>query len=194
MSLTERELHLARSVARKAASKWTLAEEDDLASELTLWLIEHLPVVERYRADPQGEGRLFVALRRRATKWCAREQVIRSGGQLVDDEPYTLDQVERALPFIFEDVPQTTLHDGTGFDGAHGQALVILTDLKGAFQDMPEQVRETIVLRFRDGLSYTDMGRLTGISSEASKKRVQRAVMRMRERLSGTYAPAHDVR
>ena len=194
MTVTERELALAKSVARKVGSKWSLAEVDDLASELALWLVEHESVLERYRADEFGEGKLFVSLRRRATKWCAREQMIRSGGPLEDFEPYTVAQVERALPFIFEDIPQTVHVEGTPFNGGHGLALVILTDLRGAFQDMPEQVRETIALRFRDGMSFTDMGRLTGISGEAAKKRVQRAVRRMRDHLSGSDESEVDVR
>jgi RNA polymerase sigma factor (sigma-70 family) len=164
-----------------------MVDAEDLASELILWLFEHEQTVERYRTEDYGEPKLFVALRRTASKYCVKEQESRTGSPLFDDDPYTIGQVERALPFIFEEIPQTVLTDFTSqvHPGSHGMALAIITDLRGAFQDMPEQVRETLTLRFRDGLTFTDMGRLTGISGEAAKKRVTRAVRRVRDRLSG---------
>lgn len=185
--ITDREIALANNVARKAASKWSLVEAEDLASTLCLWMVEHASTVARYRTADGGDAHLFVALRRVATRYCVREQAARSGGPLIDDAQYTVDQVERALPFVFEDVPQSEYAEvggaAIGYRGTHSEALAIVTDLRGAVQDMPEEVRETIYLRFRDGLSYTDMGRLTGISGEAAKKRVTRAVRRVRDRL-----------
>ena len=187
MSINERELTLARKVAYRVASKWSMVDVEDLASELILWLFEHEETVERFRLEEFGEPKLFVALRRTASKYCVKEQESRTGSPLFDDDPYTVGQVERALPFIFEEIPQTVVHDfAVGLHpGSHGMALAIITDLRGAFQDMPEQVRETLTLRFRDGLTFTDMGRLTGISGEAAKKRVTRGVRRLRDRLSG---------
>lgn len=185
MSINDRELSLARKVAYKTASKWSMVDVEDLASELILWLFEHEETVERYRAEEFGEPKLFVALRRRASKYCVREQEARTGSPLFDADPYTVEQVERALPFIWEDIPQTVLPEFSSVPHSHGLALAIITDLRGAFQDMPEQVRETLTLRFRDGLTFTEMGRLTGISGEAAKKRVTRAVRRVRDRLSG---------
>lgn len=196
VSINERELTLARKVAYRVASKWSMVDVEDLASELILWLFEHEATVARYRFEEFGEPKLFVALRRTASKYCVKEQESRTGAPLFDDDPYTIGQVERGLPFIFEDIPQTVLPEfgGESYKGSPGMALVILTDLRGAFQDMPEQVRETLTLRFRDGLTFADMGRLTGISGEAAKKRVTRAVRRLRDRLSGADDEASAVR
>lgn len=198
MSVNEHELSLARRIARRSAGKWSLVEYDDLASELALWLFEHQDTVARYREEEHGEAKLFVALRRVASKYCARVQSERSGGPLAVDSQWTLGQIERALPFIFEDIPQSvvstvsyTSEDGEPFEvalnysGAHSEALTLVTDLRIAFFEMPAEVKETIALHFRDGMSFAEMGRLTGLSREASRKRVKRSVTRMRDFLSG---------
>ena len=196
MTLTDKDLTLARKVAYRVGSKWSLVEIDDLTSELTLWMVEHADTVARYRDEEHGEAKLFVALRRLATKYSVREQTVRSGGPLMDDDPYTVEQVERALPYLFEETPQTTVHEhpGARWDGSHGLALTIMTDMRGAFADLPPQVQETLTLRFRDGLSFADMATLTGITKRAAKHRVDRAVRRLRDHLSGRTEQGFDVR
>jgi RNA polymerase sigma factor (sigma-70 family) len=190
--LTDAEMEMARRIGRKVASKWSAAEQDDVTSELYLWLVEHKDVVTRYRDDPYGEQKLFVALRRRASKYAYREQVVRAGGRLAeDDSPYTLEQIERALPYIFEDIPQTVAyeHPETGasnYRGEPNRALDLILDLRMAVADLPEPVRETIVLRFRDGLTNKQIGDLTGVSQEAARKRVHSSVRRVKESLTSS--------
>lgn len=197
MTITDHEIALARRIARRSASKWSLVEYDDLASELVLWLFEHGDTVTRYR-EAEAEGKLFVALRRQASKYCARVQAERSGGALATDSQWTTGQIQRALPFIFEDIPQSLVQtvayrgdNGEPFEvplnysGTHSEALALVTDLRAAFYEMPEEVKETITLHFRDGMSFAEMGRLTGLTREASRKRVQRAVTRLRAFLDG---------
>lgn len=185
--ITDHELGLARKIARRWSQKWSLVEYDDLASELVLWLYEHESAVERYRED-ELEGKLFVALRRHASKYCAREQSERSGGPIEVDSPYTVGQIERALPFVFEGIPQSTYATigevAPTYSGTHSEALAIIIDLRSALVDMPDEVRESIVLRFRDGMSFTEIGRLTGMTRQAATARVSRAVTRLRDSLS----------
>ena len=195
--ILDSELALAHRVARRWSQKWRAVDYDDIASELVLWLFENEDAVERYRFEELGEGKLFVALRRQASRFCVREQEEANGGTLEPDAPYTLGQIERALPFIFEDIPQSAYQTVTvsvedtevevapGYRGTHSEALAILTDLRGAVADLPDEVREVIVLKFRDGYSYTEIGRLTGTTRQAATKRVQRAVTRLRDDLAG---------
>lgn len=186
--ILDSELDLARKIARRWSDKWRLVEYDDLASTLVLWLFENEETVERYRFEEFGEGKLFVTLRRQASKYCAREQSERQGGPLDIDAPYTVGQIERALPYIFEDVPQSTYatvgNYAPSYSGTHSEALAIITDLRGAYLDQPDEVQETVALRFRDGMSYTEIGRLTGTTRQAATARVTRAVARLHSYLA----------
>lgn len=189
--LLDNEIEMARRIGKRVASKWSAAEQDDVVSELFLWLVEHQDVVRRYRDDPYGEQKLFIALRRKASKFAYREQVVRAQGRLSeDDSPYTTEQIERALPYIFEDIPQTVAYENpdTGastYRGEPNRAVDLILDLRAAVDDLPEQVRETICLRFRDGLTNKQIGELVGISQEAARKRVHASVRRVKEYLAG---------
>lgn len=194
MTITEAELTLAQRLAHRTAQKWTAVEAEDLASDLTLWLFENADAVARYRDEEGGEGKLYVALRRHASKYCAKEQAVRSGAPLDHDAEYTTAQIERALPFVFEDFVQSTVHvdpstgaplTGSVYAGDYGVAMAVLMDLRGAYADMPHEVKLVLALRFRDGLTYNEIADLTGCTKRTAIRRVARAVQRVRDHLCG---------
>ena len=92
-TITESELSTARSVARKAASKWSLVEPEDLEQSLILWLYENKATVKRYQSDSEGPIKLLIALRRRANTICAKEQSERSGKALDSNAKYSIGQI-----------------------------------------------------------------------------------------------------
>lgn len=51
-------------------------------------------------------------------------------------------------------------------------------------QPLPREERLVLLLRLQGGLSFEEIGVLLGISREASKKRAQRGLRRLRERLA----------
>ena len=188
--IAEKELALARRIAHKIGSRWTAVEVEDLEQELILWLFENQGHVERYRTEEGGESKLYVALKRKASKQCAREQTIRSGAPLDVNATYSIAQIERALPFVFEDIPQSIalenpVSGAVQYHGEPGQALAVMTDIRGAFQDLPTEMKRVLQLRFREGLTYQDIGALSGMTLNGAKKRVRRAVTRMQEILDG---------
>lgn len=188
--IAEKELALARRIARKIGSRWSAVEVEDLEQDLILWLFENQDHVERYRTEEGGESKLYVALKRKASKQAAREQTIRSGAPLDVNASYSIAQIERALPFVFEDIPQSVAVENpvTGavnYHGEHSQALAVMTDIRGAFQDLPSEMKLVLQLRFRDGLTYQDIGDMSDMTLNGAKKRVRRAVTRMQEILDG---------
>lgn len=187
--ISDHELTLAKKVAYKTAQRWNYIEGEDLASELTLWLFENSEQVGRYRSDEGGEGKLFVALRRQASKYCARETRERTGQPLDYHAEYSLDQVERALPYVFEDTPQSVVtvdpHTGEPIGtSSNGLAQAVMADIKGAFADLPKEVQLVLSLKFRDGLTYSEIASLTDTSIASAQRRVKRAVVRMRDGLT----------
>jgi DNA-directed RNA polymerase specialized sigma24 family protein len=184
--ITSEEFDLARRVAYRVASKWPMVEMDDAQSELYLWLVEHADDVIRYRVEPGGEAKLFVALRRECGKYCAKETQARTGAPLDASLSYSKQQVERVLPFIFEDLPQQVVvtHPQTGAAvhaqaNGGGEALAMLLDVRTSFLDLPAEVRMVLTMRFRDELTFKEIGALTGLSDAGAKKRVDRGVARI---------------
>ncbi|HLP97637.1 MAG TPA: sigma-70 family RNA polymerase sigma factor [Sideroxyarcus sp.] len=178
------EIALARKVAASTARRWRLVDRDDLTSALLLWLFEHAEQVERYRNEA-AEPKLYVALRREAAKWCAKETREVTGQPLDYHDEYTSEQVVRAMPYVFEDTPVTTARDADNVDD-HSSALAIMTDFKNAYRDQPADVKEILALRFRDGLTEQQIAELTGASQPTVHRRVKRAVERVRRTLCGT--------
>jgi DNA-directed RNA polymerase specialized sigma24 family protein len=184
------ELVLAKRISISVGSKWSAVEIDDLTSELILWLYAHADTVRRYRTEEGGQGKLFVALRRTAGRYCVKAQEARTGGPLETDAPYSTAQIERAMPYIFEPIPETTVFEKYGKPaGAYptdgGKVRAILLDVSIAYDALPPEHKTVLTLRFRDGLTYTDIGALTGVSDVAARARVIRALERTRDYLSG---------
>lgn len=184
------ELRLAERVAQRIGSKWTAVEQDDLTSHLYLWLVENLKAVERWRAE-DSEGKLYVSLRREAAKYCAREQAARVGRPIQAGNFYTTDLLDRALPFVFEDTPQTTVttHPMTGqpmgIPTESDRAVSIMADIRGAFYGLNREIKQVLEWRYRDGLTLEEIGELRGITKDGAKKQVDRAVSRLSDALSG---------
>ncbi len=188
--VTEHELKLAEKVAWRIGSKWTAVEIDDLQQHLFLWLVENWRTLERWRNEPGDNGKLYVSLRREAAKFCAKEQAA-SVGRPLYDEFYTPELLRRALPFIFEDTPVTSVNvnPGTGqpvqVPNESNLALTIITDIRQAFWGLNPEVRQVLIWRFQDGLSLEEVGELRGISKDGAKKAVDRAIHRLADSLAG---------
>ena len=77
--ITAAEIKLAEKVAWRVGSKWQAVEIDDLQSHLYLFMAENVKHLVRWRDEPGDNGKLYVALRREAARYCAKEQAARVG-------------------------------------------------------------------------------------------------------------------
>lgn len=185
------ELKVAERVALRVGSKWSAVETDDLTSHLYLWLVTNTRALERWRAEGEGEGKLYVALRREAAKYAAKEQAARVGRPIDAGNFYNVGLVGRALPFIFEESPQTVVAEnpvtGQAFEpaGDSGLALTILTDIRSAFYGLNREIRQVLEWRYRDGLTYEEIGELKSLTKQGAKKQVDRGVSRLVDALGG---------
>lgn len=187
------EMNVAERVGKRIAGRWSSVDADDVISHLYLWILENTASVIRWRSEEGGEGKLYVSLRREAAKFCASEEAVAVGRPLYADNFYNPEMLERALPFVFEDTPQTTVLENpvTGAvesrwsPDASNNAVAIMADIRGALYGLNFEIRETLELRFRDGLTFEELGELSGISKVGAKKRVDRAIERLSQSLSG---------
>lgn len=189
--LEPNELKLAEKVAYRIGSRWSAVEVDDLTSHLYLWLVTNVKNVERWRGEDAGEGKLYVSLRREAAKYSAKEQAARVGRPIAVGNFYTADLLDRALPYVFEDTPQTTALEnpvtgqaqsvGSQFD----RAVTIMADIRGAFYGLNPEIRRVLEWRYRDGLTFEEIGDLRNVTKDGAKKQVERAVSRLVDALAG---------
>lgn len=188
---TADELRLAANIARKYGARWSSVEVEDVQSVLYLWLCEHMPKVERWRAEPNGKGKLLVTLKREALKFCTRETAARQGQPLNRENFYNEAMLERALPFVFEAWPETTVRQnpttGQALDRPFefSNALTIMADISGAFHGLPADMKELLELRFRDGLTFDEIGELRGSSKQGAQQLIQRCIKRLCDSLAG---------
>jgi RNA polymerase sigma factor (sigma-70 family) len=191
--ITPEEMKVAERVGKRAASRWRNVEADDVISELYLWLAMNREPIDRWKSEEGGQGKLFVTLRREAAKYCAKEEATMIGRPLRQDNFYTVDLVKRALPYVFEPVPQTTAQVNpvtgesysTGSPESFGNAQAIIADIRGALYGINREMREILELRYRDGLTLEEIGELSEVTKVAAKNRIDRAVKRLSDALSG---------
>jgi DNA-directed RNA polymerase specialized sigma24 family protein len=190
LKIEPHELKLAEKVAARIGAKWSAVDIDDLTSHLYLWLFTNLRRVERWRAE-EGDGKLYVSLRSEAAKFCAKEQAAAVGRPINEGNFYTPEILDRALPYIFEDIPQTTVkvNPVTGQPEATSLepnlALTLLADIKGAFYGLHRRLQEELEWRYRDGLTLEEIGELRGLTKDGAKKRIDKALERLAGKLAG---------
>lgn len=191
ITLLPEELQKAEMVAYRIGSKWSAVEVDDLTSHLYLWLVENRDTVAQWRQEEDGGGKLYVSLRREAAIYCAREQAARIGRPITENRYYSVEMLDRALPYIFEASPQTNVivNPITGkpdyIPGEFNKAVSILAEIKGAFYGLNHDLRTLIEYRYRDGLTYEEIGELREITKMGAQKQVERAVSRLSDALAG---------
>jgi len=185
------ELKLARDIARRIGSRWSQVEVEDVESTLTLWVFEHSKNVERWRSEERGWGKLFVALKREALKYCTRETAAKVGQPITRENFYNEAMLTRTLPFLFEAWPETTVRQNVVTGKAiekpfeYNNALTIMADISGAFYGLSSDVREVLEWRFRDGLTFEEIASLKGVTKEGASKMVERCVKRLSDKLAG---------
>lgn len=189
--LEPHELKVAERVASRIGSRWSAVEVDDLTGHLYLWLVTNIKAVERWRSEDAGEGKLYVSLRREAAKYSAKEQAARVGRPIQAENFYNAALVERALPYIFEDLPQTTVTENpvsgevATVPSEFDTAVALLADIRGAFYGLNAEMRAVLEWRFRDGLNYEEIGELRKVTKDGARKQVERAMSRLVDALAG---------
>ena len=190
LHLEPQELKMAEKVAARIGSRWSAVEIDDLTSHLYLWLLNNVRHLEKWRLE-EGDGKLYVSLRSEAAKYCAKEQAAAIGRPIKEGNFYTVEMLDKALPFIFEEIPQTTVtvNPSTGhsenYRSESGEAMAIIVDIRQAFHGLHSKLKEELAWRYRDGLTFREIGELRNLTEMGAKLRIDKAVSRLADKLAG---------
>ncbi len=182
-SITKEEHQLADRIAYDIGSRWQTIEIEDLNSHLYLWLYEHQKQVARFRLS-EGDGELFVSLKREAIKYCAAETAKKINRPLDADKFYNREMIKRTLPYLFEGWPEiaTSVNPVTDQplgNGSDGEVLAILLDLRSAFIKLNQSDQTVLRLKFADGLTLNEIGEIRGLAKTSIHSQIDKALGRM---------------
>lgn len=194
IEITQREIALAGRVASRVAEKWSLAETEDLQSELILWLYDNASTVARYRFEEKGEGKLYVALRRTAGRIAAMEQVARSGSYLDADAKYSITQIENALTAMFDNVDvgairvnPVTHEPIQTWDPRIEEAKLIVLEVRSAWELLDDLSQLMVAWRYMNELTYREIADLSGMSPTGARKKLKHILRKIQASVDGSF-------
>lgn len=180
----ELEMRDAQRVGRYVARSWPNVDAEDVVAELLLWLCQNGKHLERWREEgAHGSNKLRVALAREARKYARKEHNVVTGSQgRAEDSGYEVYEVEAVLRYIFDN------EDWAAVGQYSTGPLAALADISGALNGMSKDDRKILFLRYGQDKAFREVGDLLECSEDAARMRNERALTRLRQRLSGEGA------
>lgn len=177
-------MNIARTIAIQTSRKWRLTEYEDVLSELYLWLTIKASkgVLERYRHEQYGMQKLYVGMKRYATQYAIKEYELKTGDKLMpfndkgEQYAYTIEQLNAALYVLwdFQDVIMTE---------NNGKLQDIMLSLKLAFDKLNYAEQIILQYKYREGLTYKEIGQQLDCKEDAARMRIKRLVNRLQKNI-----------
>lgn len=188
---------IAASVSRNYPS---FIDAADTEQHLWVWLYEkRTSVLQTVEDDPQNwEAKIASTMRKVASDHCAKEKAAIEGYDTSDLYRYSIPKIKELLPdsFDYSDWQKFGLK-GDGQPTARIQAnqtgdrVAELVDVRAAIISLPHDTKKMLYLTHVFKYSAENLAAEFGISEEAAKKRLQRALGAIQKAL-GRRAPEQD--
>lgn len=193
--ITESEIKLAKQGAMSAhRSARGLVRADDLIQEANLWMVAHMDKVTQWREEGRhGQNKLRHACKQWCLKIVARERRRVSGLQPGDLHYYTSAMISELLPAIWnpDDWQTSSMLDTSELKGPSrpsegNNRIAMIVDVRTAFYALPKDDQYVLFMLYKDaGMSYDMLGEILGVHERTVRRREERALERMVERLGG---------
>jgi DNA-directed RNA polymerase specialized sigma24 family protein len=175
---------MVRDVARSASSVFPqYVTSEDTEGHLWVWVYEKKSQIQKAVEDgPEWERKIASTLRKVASDYCAREKAAVEGYSVEDLYRYTIPKIKALLPDVFDYTDwQSFGLKGDGQPSAKPQAnqtgdrIAELVDIRSAVKALPEETKQLLYLVHIYHYTAENVADHFGISTEAAKKRMQRA-------------------
>lgn len=183
---------LVKDVARSVSNGYpSYVTSDDTEGHLWVHMYERKGSFARIVDEGDGwEARIGSILRSEANNYCAKEKAAAEGYSVDDLYRYSLPQIRLLLDdvFSYEDWQSFGLH-GDGQPVAKIQAnqtgdrIAELVDVKTAIEAMDDDTYNLLVWHYKYHYTMPMLAEEFGITSEAAKKRAQRALTALQKQL-----------
>jgi RNA polymerase sigma factor (sigma-70 family) len=190
----ERYDNLVASIAYEFSRKYQMVDAADVRQELWVWFLEHPNKVRVWESLDNKQSTKLIArsLRNAAKDFCQREKAKTSGYHVTDNHYYDKAVIEEILPAVLRGDTQGPILLNLGFTknkqvaSEGGNWLAMKADVERGIDRLPVEQKSIVFLRFGDGCNSNDeLGKELGISEDAARMRVNRALNNLLNFLGG---------
>ena len=186
--------NLVAQVAYEFSRKFHMCDADDIRQELWVWFMEHPNKVHTWEALDGKQSTKLIArsLRNAAKDYCQREKARAVGYKVEDNYYYDREVVELLLPSVLRRDLNAPSMTELGFTKAKkvasegGNWFAMMADIDKALTRLTQEQLTIVYLRFGDGCDNATLAAELGISEDASRMRVNRAVNNLLNFLGGS--------
>jgi RNA polymerase sigma factor (sigma-70 family) len=182
------------TIAYEYSRKFHMCDADDIRQELWIWFLEHPNKVSTWEAIDVKQSVKLIArsLRNAAKDYCQREKARAVGYKVEDNYYYDREVVELLLPSVLRRDLNAPSMTELGFTKAKkvasegGNWFAMMADIDKALSRLTQEQLTIVYLRFGDGCDNATLATELGISEDASRMRVNRAVNNLLNFLGGS--------
>lgn len=191
---TDKYDNMVSAIAYEFSRKFHMCDTDDIRQELWIWFLEHPNKVSLWEElDGKQSVKLIArSLRNTAKDYCQREKARAVGYKVEDNYYYDREVVELLLPAVLRKDLNAPAMTELGFTKAKkvasegGNWFAMMADIERSLARLTQEQLSIIYLRFGDGCDNASLATELGISEDASRMRVNRAVNNLLNFLGGS--------
>lgn len=186
---------MVQQIATELKRSFPMVERDDLVQELWLWMAAHPEKVEAWSEDgKRGERFMGKALRRAGRAWAIGEKAAITGYDVDDLYFYTTGLLRELIPEALDRelwaepgvaASETGKLSPTGRPNEGGNRVAMLCDVRSSLEAGSQADKELLWTHFGLGMDEDEHALVLGVTVEALRTRVHRAVTRLQKRLGG---------
>lgn len=191
---TEKYEGLVGTIAYEFSRKYQMCDTDDIRQELWIWFLTHPNKVSVWEALDGKQSIKLIAksLRNAAKDYCQKQKANAVGYRVEDNYYYDKELVELLLPAVMrKDLNAPALTDlsysatkKVASEG--GNWFAMMSDIDKALDKLTVEQRSILVLRFGDGCDNKTFATEMGISEDAARMRINRALNNLINKLGGS--------
>lgn len=188
----DRTLRMASTASRRVATIGRgLVEQADVLAHLYLWMWENRDRWDRWLAEEKPDGFFRGVLYRQGLDYLAKERQLRTGSERSDFTYYNRGLVKELLPDVWDHDAWLPAADPSAGRGASrpsegNNRLAMLSDVSTAVFALSETDRASLQDLYADGgMPIEVAAELWGLTTDAARKKVDRIVDKVIDRLGG---------
>lgn len=190
---TEKYEGLVGGIAYEFSRKFHMCDADDIRQELWVWFLEHPNKVRTWEELDIKQSTKLIArsLRNAAKDYCQKQKAQAVGYRVEDNYYYDRELVELLLPAVIRKDLNAPALTEIGFTSTKkvasegGNWFAMMADIDRAMDRLTLEQKTVIFLRFGDGCDNKTFAKELGITEDAARMRVNRAINNLINFLGG---------
>jgi DNA-directed RNA polymerase specialized sigma24 family protein len=170
-----------------------MVEASDIRQELWVWFLSHPNKVKAWESIDEKQSIKLIArsLKNAAKDFCQKEKAKRVGYHVEDNYYYDRQVLEILLPAVLRGDSTAPSMVDLGFTSTRkvasegGNWFAMMSDIDKAMKKLPDEQFNIIYLRFGDGVDNSGVASELGISDDAARMRINRAMNALLNLLGG---------